>query len=133
MEVKKLISLGIIVLYLLGFPFSALAFKELSDDELDGITAGSALPWDEDTLRSFTFNKTTRSGKHITGHGSIGLLFPPNVAVLELSGSAQQNLRALININAVNSSVQVLFNLTINIDSKVGTVKQFNFTLRPLR
>lgn len=133
MAIKQLISSGIIVLYLLGFPFSALAFKELSDDELDGITAGSALPSGEDTLRSFTFDKTTRSGKHITGDGNIGLLFPQNIGVLELSGSAQQNLKALVNINAVNSPVQVLFNLNINIDSKVGTLKQFNFSLRPPR
>ena len=43
-----------------------------------------------------------------------------------MSGQAQQNLNALVNIAAVNSSVQVLMNLNVNINSRVGSVSQGN-------
>jgi hypothetical protein len=45
---------------------------------------------------------------------------------LNLTASAQQNLSSLININAVNSTINVLLNLNININSTVGTILQSN-------
>lgn len=49
-----------------------------------------------------------------------------SVGTLTLNGSAQQNLSSLININAVNSKVNVLLNLNVNINSTVGTIIQTN-------
>jgi len=48
---------------------------------------------------------------------------------LILQDNAQQNLRSLVNIVAVNSKVQVLVNLNININSTVGAVHQANVSL----
>jgi hypothetical protein len=133
MDIKKFICLGFSVFFLLSFPFSANAVSELNDEELDRVTAGSAIPQEESKTRGFAFDRTTRSGRHITGDGSIGLIAPQNVGLLEISGNAQGNLKALVNVNAVNSPVQVLLNLNINIDSRVGTLKQFNYSFRPDR
>ena len=49
---------------------------------------------------------------------------------LVLSGNAQSNLQALININAVNSEVNVLLNLVVNINSTVGSIVQGNLASR---
>ncbi|MEE8165599.1 MAG: hypothetical protein V3T64_08520, partial [Myxococcota bacterium] len=51
---------------------------------------------------------------------------PAMIGNLILSGQSQSNLRSLININAVNSEIQLLLNLHISIDSTVGTLNQFN-------
>jgi hypothetical protein len=48
------------------------------------------------------------------------------MGTLTLSGNAQQNLNSIININAVNSKVNVLLNLNVNINSTVGSVLQSN-------
>jgi hypothetical protein len=45
---------------------------------------------------------------------------------VNLGGNAQQNLSSLININAVNSTINVLLNLNVNINSTVGTILQSN-------
>jgi hypothetical protein len=49
---------------------------------------------------------------------------------LTLDGAAQQNLSSLVNINAVNSRINVLLNLNVNMNSTVGTVTQSNLTGR---
>ena len=51
-----------------------------------------------------------------------------NQGTLTLNGGAQQNLTSLVNINAVNSNVNVLLNLNVNINSTVGTITQTNMT-----
>ncbi len=43
-----------------------------------------------------------------------------------MSGQAQQNLTALVNVAAVNSSVQVLMNLNVSVNSRVSAVSQGN-------
>jgi hypothetical protein len=48
------------------------------------------------------------------------------MGTLSLNGNAQQNLSSLVNINAVNSQVNVLLNLNVNINSTVGTLTQAN-------
>ena len=53
---------------------------------------------------------------------------PPSAAILILRDNAQGNLRSLINVNAVNSLIQVLVNLNININSTVGSVQQINLS-----
>jgi hypothetical protein len=49
-----------------------------------------------------------------------------NMSALTLNGGAQQNLSSLVNINAVNSNINVLLNLNVNMNSTVGTVMQSN-------
>ncbi len=44
-----------------------------------------------------------------------------------MSDAAQRDLRSVVNINAVNSAVNVLLNLNVNVDSSVGTLNQLNF------
>jgi hypothetical protein len=68
----------------------------------------------------------------VSGVGSLVIQAPTNsttnttTGTINLGGSAQQNLSSLININAVNSTINVLLNLNINIDSTVGTILQNN-------
>ncbi len=103
--------------------------KELSAEELDLVSAGAASVGSIDELASFSATKTTRLGTIITVDGSIALVDVIDRAIigtLTLTDGAQANLQSLININAVNSSVNVLLNLNINIDSNVGTLNQFN-------
>ena len=46
--------------------------------------------------------------------------------MLMIRDNAQGSLKSFININAVNAPVQILLNLNVNIESRVGTLKQFN-------
>jgi hypothetical protein len=68
----------------------------------------------------------------VTGVGTLTVLKGPiagtNMGSLTLNGEAQQNLSSLVNINAVNSKINVLLNLNVNINSAVGTVVQSNLT-----
>jgi len=103
--------------------------KELADEELDLVSAGSATVGSIDELAAFSATKTTRLGKIITVDGSIALVDAidrATIGTLTLTDGAQSHLQSLININAVNSSVNVLLNLNINIDSSVGSLNQFN-------
>jgi hypothetical protein len=49
-----------------------------------------------------------------------------SIGSITLNGNAQQNLSSLINLNAVNSKINVLLNLNVNINSTVGTIIQSN-------
>lgn len=103
----------------------------LSDTELDAVTAGNVATNElEDTL-TFEAVKRTASGRTIKADGSLKIIeIPTGITVgnLTLSDGAQQNLQSLININAVNSAVNVLLNLNITIDSSVGAINQLNLT-----
>lgn len=99
---------------------------QLDDVELDEITAGAA---SDDEQMVFNIVRRTRSGNTITADGSFKVLEAADllsVGQLTLTDHAQQNLRSVVNINAVNSEVNVLLNLNVTIDSTVGTVNQFN-------
>ena len=101
---------------------------ELDDAQLDEITAGAAA---EDEQTVFEIVRNTRSGKTITADGSLKVLEATDLlsaGQLTLTDYAQQNLRSVVNINAVNSNVNVLLNLNVTIDSTVGTVNQFNLS-----
>ena len=105
----------------------AAAHEPLSDEQLDAITAGT----DHAVLEEVIVHaaRVTASGKRITADGTLGVQHIPNgltAADLLLRDSAQSNLQALINLNAVNSVVNVLLNLNINIDSQVGDLRQIN-------
>lgn len=102
---------------------------KLSDAELDATTAGSAAGGEAQRLLTFDVTQRTRSGRTVTVDGSLDLLgplpgaTPRQMLVLDRS---QNNLQSVININAVNSAVNVLLNLNVNIDSRVDTLRQTN-------
>lgn len=101
----------------------------LTAAELDQVTAGTASTPGTEELLTFEAVKQTRSGRTITADGSVELvesLEGLTVGRLTLNGNAQRNLESMININAVNSAVNVLLNLNVSIDSEVGSINQLN-------
>ena len=105
--------------------------RPLSDAELDQITAGSVEVNEQDELLKFEASRKTARGSNISVDGSLKLIeIPAGITIgdLNLTDNAQQNLQSLININAVNSAVNVLLNLNVTIDSSVGSINQVNLS-----
>jgi hypothetical protein len=107
--------------------------KPLDDSMLDRVTAAgvsaSATPGG---VINFSGEVPTANGL-VSGVGSLVIQAPGSsssssttTGTINLSGSAQQNLSSLVNINAVNSTINVLLNLNVNINSTVGTILQTN-------
>jgi hypothetical protein len=115
---------------LLGEADPARAMRELSDNELDSVTAGVTVSSEFlDAGIRFDFHKDNGRNLSIDGSGSVALSesqLPQTVGALILRDNAQGNLNAFINVNAVNSTLQFLINLNVNINSTVGTVRQSN-------
>ena len=81
---------------------------------------------------TFDFQGQAGSTHTVNGNGTISFNagpIPGATSNLILQGEAQQNLRSLINIAAVNSKIDVLVNLNVNINSTVGAVGQANSLL----
>ncbi len=99
---------------------------ELNESELEHVTAGTQDTADK--LLTIDFARATRSGKSVTGEGSLEVLSSrvPTADMLLLGEGAQGNLNSLVNINALHSEISVLLNLNISIDSTVGTLNQLN-------
>jgi hypothetical protein len=106
--------------------------KALDDSTLDRVTAAGVttrvLPGG---VINFTGEVPTVNGL-VSGIGSL-VVQPASsstttttTGTVNLGGNAQQNLSSLININAVNSTINVLLNLNVNINSTVGTILQNN-------
>lgn len=107
----------------------ALTAELLNDEQLDVVTAGAESSALEEIVVHAT--RLTAGGRKVTAEGTIGVQKTgdaPSAADLLLRDSAQSNLQALINVNAVNSVVNVLLNLNITIDSDVGEIRQLNLT-----
>jgi len=106
--------------------------KPLDDSTLDRVTAAgvtaNVMPGG---VINFAGQVPTANGL-VSGVGSLVVQAPNagtvtnNVGSINLSGSAQQNMSSLISINAVNSTINVLLNLNVNINSTVGTILQSN-------
>jgi hypothetical protein len=107
------------------------AAEPLDDAQLDAITAGAADEASE--LLEFNIKHETASGRRIEVDGAIDVDRARSLqnAALLLQDSAQSNLQSLININAVQSAVNVLVNLNIVIDSNVGEIRQLNLGSAP--
>jgi len=103
--------------------------RPLNDAALDRITAGGVTAGISNGVVNFQGSVPTANGL-VTGAGTLQVLTGPltgtNMSTLKLNGGAQQDLSSLVNINAVNSTVNVLLNLNVNINSTVGTVMQSN-------
>lgn len=126
---RQLIT-GLIVLFLSWGANSAWGMRELSDDELDWVTAGTSVSTETiDGMLRFRFDQDNGRGRSVDGEATIGLKedpLPGPLGALVLRDNAQGNLQALVNVNAVNSLVQVLINLNVNINSTVGVLRQGN-------
>lgn len=106
----------------------------LSDDALDKVTAGTISANATDGVVRFQGQTPTANGL-VSSSGSLavqsGGVNNTSVGTLSINGNAQQNLSSLINLNAVNSKINVLMNLNVNINSTVGTLTQSNLNGRP--
>ena len=127
--------LGLTFMCVTGWPVIGLdraeAARELTDAELDEVTAGTNAVEVLNGVMSFHFQNEMGQGRAMNGSGSISLTQSPlfgSIGSLVLSDSAQGNLRSFVNVNAVNSAVQVLINLNVNIQSQVGEVRQLNLS-----
>ena len=101
----------------------------MSDAALDKVTAGTVSAGVSDGVVKFQGQTPTPNGL-VTSTGSLAVESVPlggnTVGTLSIDGNAQQNLSSLVNITAVNSKINVLLNLNININSTVGTLTQSN-------
>jgi hypothetical protein len=112
--------------------------KPLSDDAMDNVTAGGIQAGLNNGVVHFQGQTQTPNGP-VSAKGSMSFLNGPigsvnnttNNGTLSLNGNAQQNLSSLVNINAVNSTISVLLNLNVNINSTVGNLTQTNLARRP--
>jgi hypothetical protein len=106
--------------------------KALDDSTLDRVTAAGV------TTRVLPGGAINFSGAVPTANGLVtgvgSLVVQPassstnttTTGTVNLGGGAQQNLSSLININAANSTINVLLNLNVNINSQVGSILQSN-------
>ena len=81
--------------------------REMDDQEMDGTCGGITGSFD------------------ITGNGNM-TLNDSSAQSIALSDQAQQNLSSVVNILSVNSTISVMLNLNVNINSTVGTLNQGN-------
>jgi hypothetical protein len=103
---------------------------ELSDTELDAVTAGTAGADADDTAVVNATRRTAR-GNVIHAEGTVEVIRAGEQNVLMLRDNAQQNLGALVNVNAAGAPVNVLLNLNVNINSTVGSMQQLNINGTP--
>jgi hypothetical protein len=124
------LSIFFLLLFLLAplVPAEAWGFEELTDQELNAVTAGNSEASHEsvEALRRIPFRFSNHKGE-VDGEVFI---MPMNTfnqqGTLQLMDNAQSNLQSLINVNAVNSPVQILLNLNINVNSTIGNINQLN-------
>lgn len=115
----------------LGDTAAASEPRPLTDAELDAVAAGAVTVSESEEGIAFSAVKDTAAGRSVRADGNLRIVEVPfgvTVGTLTLSDGAQQNLQSLININAVNSAVNVLLNLNVTIDSSVGSINQLNLT-----
>ena len=80
---------------------------EMEDGEMDGTCGGITGSFDLTQSGNLTLNDNS-------------------VTSVALSGQAQQNLSSMVNIISIESTISVMLNLNVNINSTVGTVNQGN-------
>jgi hypothetical protein len=108
--------------------------RELSDDELDEVVAGTVDESLQEELLRFSYVGPAgpRHEAEIDGTLSVsgGPLPGVPTGLLMIDNGAQTDLSALVNLNAVNSQVNILLNLNISINSVVGEIHQINIKSR---
>lgn len=126
---RNLVIASLVLLTQVGISQSGKKPVPMSDSTLDRVTAAGITASATNGVVNFQGSVPTPNGL-VSSAGSLSVQNASNagtsVGTLTLNGSAQQNLSSLININAVNSKINVLLNLNININSTVGTIIQSN-------
>lgn len=133
MKIKKRIGGVMMAAIVLSAGTGVDAGELLADDELAAITAGTASAAFADGRVAIDLEKLTGRGTRIGALGELTVVVDPtavNTGVLHLEDNAQGNLRALVSTNAVNSPVQVLINLNVNVNSHVELLNQVNSALQ---
>lgn len=142
---KRHVILVAAVLVLFTAAASAASGHKLTDQELDQVTAGNFNLKTLEGALQFAFDSGTALPNHVSGSGSVAFqaadlpgCLPPacasttiitpalSTSSISLSGNAQQGMNTLVNILAVNSIVNVLTNININIDSPGSLAQQGN-------
>lgn len=127
---KPPMLIACVCMLLCGAPRDSWGARDLTDDELDQITAGVLSVGMVDGKLNFQLGGDQGSGVSVTGSGTVaatsGSTPSGPAGYIIMRDNAQSNLHAFVNVNAVNSNVQVLINLTVNINSTVGTINQTN-------
>lgn len=119
------------LLFALGASADEGAKRLLTDAELDAVAAGTVAVNETEESLVFSVAKETAAGRTVRAEGELKVVQMPlglTIGTLTLTDGAQQNLQSLININAVNSAINVLLNLNVTIDSSVGAINQLNLT-----
>lgn len=115
-------------------PKTKTAPTPMSDSTLEHVTAAGITANASNGVVNFQGSTPTPNGL-VSSAGSLAVQSGPNtgtsIGSLTLNGGAQQNLSSLVNINAVNSKVNVLLNLNVNINSTVGSIVQSNINGKP--
>jgi hypothetical protein len=113
--------LGVLtILALLSWSNSSVvvaAPREMSDAEMDAVSGGNT-PTVDPSAATTTASDTSPS----LASSSID----NSVSTIMLSGQAQQNLTSMVNILSINSSVEVLLNLNVSINSPGSSISQGN-------
>jgi hypothetical protein len=121
---------GLLVLIAAGLAFAD--GRELSDEELDEVVAGTVNEELHEELLSFSYVGAAGSRHEAILDGTLSISGTPlaetPTGLLIIDNGAQTGLSALVSVNAVNSEVNVLLNLNITINSTVGEVRQINIT-----
>ncbi len=113
---------------LIGAPcFTAdAAIEALTEAEMESVSAGGI----ELDPKSGDFMIDVPGIASATGTLSTSVVDlvgqPSGGATLQITDQAQQHLRAMVNIAGVNSVIQVLLNLNINVQSTGLTIHQVN-------
>lgn len=127
---KTPIVVGCLCLLLTGATDHAWSAQVLSDEEMDQVTAGALTVGMSDGKLNFLLGDKG-SKLSVEGSGTVTAVNvppPPGTpgSYIIMRDNAQSNLHAFVNVNAINSKVQVLINLTVNINSTVGAIHQIN-------
>ena len=124
----KTFSYLLILIMMLLLPGVIFGFEALTDEQMANVTAGSIddSAENQDALTRIPFKYSFAKGK-VDGEVIVMPMTSfDQTATLQLMDNAQSDLSSLININAVNSPIQVLLNLNVNVNSTVGTLNQWN-------
>ena len=128
--------IGILCLFMTGATERAWGAQALSDEELDRITAGTLSVNAANGIFDFSLGQDGGGNLSMTGNGTLTVgdaTIPTNPSgYLVIRDNAQSYLHAFVNVNAVNSVVQLLLNLTVNINSTIGSIQQLNTVQQPL-
>jgi hypothetical protein len=107
--------------------------QPMNDSTLDHVTAAGISASASNGVVRFQGEVPTANGI-VSSAGTLALQSGPitgtSIGSITMNGNAQQNLSSLININAVNSKINVLLNLNVNINSTVGSILQSNLNGR---